>query len=79
MWSHFLQNWNGKSFFMEDYYTDAPDLSLYTDTSGACRCGAYFQGHWFWGDWAPSQKLVINNDTSIVYQEVFPVVLAASV
>ena len=79
MWSHFLQYWNGKSFFMEDYYTDAPDLSLYTDASEAREYGAYFQGHWFWGDWAPSQKLVINNDMSIVYQELFPIVLAAFV
>ena len=35
MWSHFMQHWNGKSFFMEDHYTDAPDLCLYTDASGA--------------------------------------------
>ena len=79
MWSHFLQHWNGKSFFMEDHYTDAPDLCLYTDASGAHGYGAYFQGHWFRGDWTLGQKLVTNNDTSIAYQELFPIVLAASV
>ena len=79
MWSHFLQHWNGKSFFMEDHSTDAPDLCLYTDASGAHGYGAYFQGHWFRGDWTLSQKLVTNNDTSIAYQELFPIILAASV
>ena len=79
MWSHFSQHWNGKSFFMEDHYTDAPDLCLHTDASGAHGYGAYFQGHWFRGDWTLGQKLVTNNDTSIAYQELFPIVLAASV
>ena len=66
MWSHFLQHWNGKSFFMEDYYKDAPDLSLYTDASGGTWYGSYFQGHWFRGDWALSQKFTTNSDTSAV-------------
>ena len=40
MWSIFLQNWNGRSFFLEDQLTSAPDLSLYTDASGTHGYGA---------------------------------------
>ena len=56
---------------MEDHYTEASDLCLYTDASGA-----HFHGHWFRGDWTLGQKLVTDNDTTIAYQEL---VLAASV
>ena len=34
MWSHFLQGWNGRSFFLEDEFMATPDNSLYTDASG---------------------------------------------
>ena len=49
MWLHFLQHWNSKSSFMEDHYTDAPDLSLYTDALGAHGYGHTFRGSGFEG------------------------------
>ena len=55
MLSIFLQNWNGQSFFLEDHFTSAPDLSLYTDALGAHGYGAYYQGQWFRGDWVQGQ------------------------
>ena len=33
MWSKFLTNWNGVSFFLEDKYTQAADIQLYTDAT----------------------------------------------
>ena len=79
MWSIFLQNWNGRSFFLEDQLTSAADLSLYTDASGAHGYGAYYQGQWFRGDWVQGQRLGVDKGTSIAYQELFPIVLAASI
>ena len=79
MWSHFLQGWNGRSFFLEDEFTATPDISLYTDASGVKGYGAYYQGQWFRGDWVPSQLLVQGNETSIAYHELFPIVLAACI
>ena len=79
MWSHFLQGWNGRYFFLEDQFTATPDISLYTDASGVKGYGAYYQGQWFRGDWAPSQLLVQGNETSIAYHELFPIVLAACI
>ena len=79
MWSTFLQNWNGHSFFLEDQLTSAPDLSLYTNASGAHGYGTYYQCQWFRGDWVQGQRLGVDKGTSIVYQELFPIVLAASI
>ena len=79
MWSTFLQIWNGRSFFLEDQLTSAPDLSLYTDASGAHGYGAYYQGQWFRGHWVQGQRLGVDKGTSIAYQELFPIVLAASI
>ena len=55
MWSIFLQNWNGRSFFLEGQLTSAPDLFLYTDASGARGYGTYYRGQWFRGDWVQGQ------------------------
>ena len=79
MWTEFLRHWNGRSFFLEDHLTAAPDFELYTDASGAHGYGAYYQGQWFRGDWEPSQLLGLNSETSIAYQELFPIVVAACV
>ena len=79
MWSHFLQGWNGRPFFLEDEFTATPDISLCTDASGVKGYGAYYQGQWFGGDWGPSQLLVQGNETSIAYHELFPIVLAACI
>ena len=55
MWTEFLRHWNGRSFFLEDHLTAAPDFELYTDASGAHGHGAYYQGQWFRGDFETSQ------------------------
>ena len=49
MWSNFLRHWNEKFFCLEDHLTSAPDLSLYTDASGAYCYGAYYKAEWFRG------------------------------
>ena len=77
MWHTFISQWNGKSFFLYRYLTEAPDLQLFTDASGALGYGAYFQGHWFRGDWAPEQALNPVTVISISWQELYVIVLAA--
>ena len=57
LWEKFLQGWNGKSFFLEDQLTSAPDLEIYTDAAGSVGYGGYFQGHWFNGVWTKEQQL----------------------
>lgn len=73
-WQSFLPSWNGKTFFLEQKTTAAPDLSLYTDASSTYGCGGYFQGAWFHYSWQPHQQL--SNATSIQWQELFAIVAA---
>ena len=54
---NFLQEWNGKSFFLEDQLTSAPDFEIYTDAAGSVSYGGYFQGHWFNRVWTNEQQL----------------------
>ena len=42
MLSHFLQGWDGRSFFLENEFTAIPDISLYTDASRVQRYRAYY-------------------------------------
>ena len=41
-WHHFLDDWNGKSFFMHPKWIPSTTLNLFTDSSGAIGYGAYF-------------------------------------
>ena len=45
-----------------------------SDAAGSIGFGAYLKGFWFAGSWAPSQQ-----QQSIAYKELFPVVIAAHV
>ena len=72
-WQQFLPSWNGRSIFLEEAWTDAEDLKLYTDASGSKGFGAYFDGEWIRGDWLPSQQLPLR---SIQWQELFAIVAA---
>ena len=79
MCTEFLRHGNGRSFFLENHLTATPDFEVYTDASSAHGYGAYYQGQWFRGDWEPSQLLGLNFETSIAYQELFPIAVAACV
>ena len=48
------------------------DLEVRSDAAGSLGYGAYFQGQWFYGSWAPTQA-----HQSIAYKELFPVGVAA--
>ena len=39
-WLVFVENWNGISYL-------TPSQRCYSDASGSCGCGAYWQGSWF--------------------------------
>ena len=70
-WKAFTTPWSGRSFFLLPDWTPAPDLDLFTDSSGSIGFGAYCQGEWFNGRWSPTQQ-----PHSIQWKELYPVVLA---
>ena len=70
-WSHFLQVWNGTSFFPPL----TPSLHVYSDVSGSYGCGAFVAScGWFKVQWPASWS-----DVAIAQKELVPVVMAAAV
>jgi len=51
VWLTFLQNFNGKSFFLDGNWTNSDKLQLYTDSAGSLGFGAILGGHWCYGRW----------------------------
>jgi len=71
MWGHFLDTFNGKSFFVDDQFTTDSTLNLYTDAAGSLGYGAVYGTEWLYGAWP--QAL---HSTNITILEFYPIVLA---
>ena len=74
MWSRFLSGWNGVSFFLEDEYTKAADINLFTDATDKSFGGIY-GNKWFQG-YFPSKLYM--EETSMALFELYPIVMACS-
>ena len=73
-WVEFFGQWNEISFFLFPTLEPLPDFSVSSDASGAIGYGAFMDNEWFNSRWSTRQLVL-----SIVYKELFPVVLAAHV
>ena len=71
-WKKFLNSWHGVSFWLFPGLTPCPDVEVFSDASGSVGFGAFCGREWFNGRW-----LACQNDLSIAYKELFPVVIAA--
>ena len=71
-WKKFLNSWHGVSFWLFPGLTPCPDVEVFSDASGSVGFGAFCGREWFNGRW-----LACQNDPSIAYKELFPVVIAA--
>lgn len=69
-WSLFIQNFNGKSLFLEDTWQTSITLQLYTDASGL-GFGGIFGNKWFYGKWTSDW-----HNYHITIKELFPIVVA---
>ena len=70
-WTHFLQHWNGTTFFMQPAI---PTEHIFTDASGSIGAGGFWQPQrCFQLKWPGSW-----NETDIVVKELVPVVIAAA-
>ena len=78
MWEVFLDQWNGRSFFLDSSVTPTPELEMYTDAASSVGFGGYFSGKWFQGQWPPSMRLSKERGISIEWQELFPIVVACA-
>lgn len=71
LWLSFLQNFNGKPFFLDDNWLNSSQLNLYTDASGVLGFGAIFGRHWCYGKWPASWAY-----DNIVILAFYPIVLS---
>ena len=78
MWQYFLKSWNGKAFFLNNYWESSNELLLFTDASGSLGYGGLFGPQWFQGAWQPHQVLGCEN-VSIAWQELYAIVVACAI
>lgn len=74
VWLTFLQNYNGKTFFLQERWEVSSPLDLYTDAAGSKGYGAILGRHWFCGEWPVSWK-----SFNITFLELFPIAIALHV
>ena len=68
------------SFFIDDKPTPAPDISLFTDSSGTIGFGGFYNNYYFHGRWVdhpPGLSLEEEPEFSIAFKELYPIVIAA--
>ena len=74
IWRSFLDDFNGRSIFLSDVWTDSFSLNLYTDAAGSLGFGAVFGCDWFYGGWPENWK-----QFNITILEFYPIVLSVLV
>lgn len=72
-WRTFLSSWNGRSLFLEPWWTPSPDMELFTDASSTVGYGAFFDNLWFAGTWDADLR-----GEDIAVQELYVIVLAVN-
>ena len=70
MWLRIIEEFKGKSFFLEDKWDNSVNMKLNADASNI-GYGGIFGKRWFYGEWPPSWALY-----HITVKELFPAVLA---
>ena len=73
MWSHFINNYNGKSVILGDTWLSSDKALLFTDASGSLGFAAVLGTEWFALSWDIVPGLA---DKQIAIKELFPIVVA---
>lgn len=73
MWSHFLENYNGKSVLLPEIWSSSDKELLFTDASGSLGFAAVLGSKWFALDW---EKVPGLTKCQIAIKELFPIVVA---
>lgn len=74
VWLKFLDDFNGRTFFLDERWLSTTPLTLYTDAAGSKGYGAIFGTHWFYGEWPDNWKPL-----NIAFLELFPIAIALRV
>ena len=76
MWYNFLQEWNGVSLFYDLVSITSLDMELFTDAS-LIGFGGIFKTQWFCSVWPECIPSVDDDDLSMAFRELYPIVAAA--
>ena len=74
VWLKFLQDFNGKSFFLDEKFLTGDYLQLYTDAAGGIGYGALFGEEWFYGLWPVAWRSL-----NVSVLELYPIMAAVHV
>lgn len=77
MWSAYLREWNGVSFFVDDEQTLADDLQIFTDSSSLHGFAAIYGNQWCQGKWPSDLPKSKTKNFSMAFLELYPIVVAA--
>jgi hypothetical protein len=71
VWLMFLANYNGRSFFIDERWSNSQQLSLFTDAAGGVGFGAIFGSEYCYGLWPDTWR-----HRNIAILEFYPIVLS---
>ena len=68
LWHTLLSNWNGISFFYDDFHSSPEDLQLFTDAAPSVGFGGYYNGRWFAEEWRRNgqRRCKTSNQTPVI-------------
>ena len=75
MWTMFLKQWNGVSFFLDQQETDGEAMQFFTDATPS-GFGGYFNGRWFC-DKFEENMIPEECKASMALFELYPIVMSA--
>ena len=78
MWKTFLVSWNGKAFFLNNFWETSDQLHLFTDASGSLGFGGIYGTQWFQGAWQPDHTLT-SKGISIAWQELYAIIVPCAI
>ena len=71
VWLSFLAEFNGRSMFLDEHWSQSVQVHLYTDAAGAVGFGAVLGRHWCRAMWPNQWK-----ERGIMFKEAYPILVA---
>ncbi len=75
-WSLLCEEWNGISFFYNDFVESSDSLQLFTDAAPSVGFGGFYINEWFAEAW-PTEMLALIDSKSSALFELYPIVVAS--
>lgn len=74
IWLSFLENYNGKSMFLNDTFLSSGTLELYTDAAQSKGYSGVYRSQWFYGSFPDDWKTL-----NIMTLEFYPIILSVEI